>query len=163
MENRSPASVFFLGIFTAGLYHFIWLVKTKGEMNARGADIPTAWMLILPIVNLIWIWKYCQGVAKVTNGGTSAVMTLLLFLLAGPFGPSILQSQFNKVGAAAVPAAPAPVPSAPAAAPAASTPPPPAPAEEPATAEEEPAAVEEEPAAAEEQESADDDEEKSET
>ena len=154
MENRSPVSVFFLGIFTATLYHLMWLAKTKGEMNARGADIPTAWMLLFILPAPIWVWKYCQGVAKVTNGGTSAVMALLLFPFAGPFGPSILQSQFNKVGVAAA---------APTEAPAAAAPPPPAPAEEPLAAEEEPTAAEEEPAAAEEQESADDDEEKSET
>ena len=146
MVNRSPVSVFFLGLFTAGIYHLIWVVKTKGEMNDRGANIPTAWMLLLFPISLIWVWKYCQGVQKVTNGGMGAAMAFLIYLFAGPLGPSILQSQFNKVGAAAAPAAAAPAPAARAPAPA-------APAEEPAAPPEEEG----------EQESGGDDEEKSES
>ena len=42
MQKRSPISVILLTIVTLGIYGIYWQVKTKGEMNALGADIPTA-------------------------------------------------------------------------------------------------------------------------
>ncbi len=52
MKNRSPIAVFLLPMFTFGIYGLVWLVKTKNEMNSLGAKIPTAWLLIIPFVNL---------------------------------------------------------------------------------------------------------------
>lgn len=97
MEKRSPWAVFFLPIITFGIYGLVWYVKTKEEMIGKGAEIPTAWLLIVPIANFIWVWKYSKGVTKVTNGGigTGAAFCLLLFL--GIIGMAIIQSTFNKV------------------------------------------------------------------
>jgi len=98
MQHRSPASVFFLSLITFGIYALVWQVKTKGELNRLGADIPTAWLLIVPIANLYWIWKYCEGVEKVSGGQISAVLALILLLLLSIVGLAILQSEFNKLG-----------------------------------------------------------------
>lgn len=98
MKNRSPAAVFILSLVTFGIYTIVWEVKTKNELNSRGADIPTAWLIIVPIANLYWVWKYSEGVEKVTGGKISAVMTIVLFLLLSYVGVAILQSQFNKLG-----------------------------------------------------------------
>jgi len=46
MEHRSPIMVFFVSLITFGIYGLVWYVKTKNEMNAKGAQIPTAWLLI---------------------------------------------------------------------------------------------------------------------
>jgi len=51
---------------TLGIYGLVWYVKTKEEMNAKGAEIPSAWLLIVPIANIIWMWKYSVGVEKLT-------------------------------------------------------------------------------------------------
>src|SRR5665213_874145 len=110
MKQRSPAAVFLLSLITFGIYALVWEVKTKGELNAQGADIPTAWLLIIPLANLYWIWKYCVGVEKVSNGQISAVLALILMLLLSIVGFAILQSEFNKLGAAPVGAAPTPGP-----------------------------------------------------
>lgn len=42
MQQRDPLKVFFLSLITVGIYAIVWYVKTKDEMNARGAQIPTA-------------------------------------------------------------------------------------------------------------------------
>jgi|GEM_PF-356322 len=109
MKQRSPAAVFLLSLITFGIYALVWEVKTKGELNRMGADIPTAWLLIVPLGNLYWIWKYCVGVEKVSNGQISAVLALILMLLLSIVGFAILQSEFNKLGDAQ-PAGPSPVP-----------------------------------------------------
>jgi len=100
MRNRHPALVLVLGVFTCGIYHIYWLVSTKLEMNQRGADIPTAWLLIIPFVNIYWLWRWSQGVEKVTNNALGAVPAFLLCWFLGFIGTAITQSYFNKVSAA---------------------------------------------------------------
>ena len=92
--------MFFLVPLTFFIYGIVWFVNTKDEMNARGADIPTAWLLLVPFANLWWIWKYSEGVDKVTDGKISAVLSLILLLALGNIGMAVLQDSFNKVGAA---------------------------------------------------------------
>lgn len=98
MKNRSPLAVVLLTIVTFGIYGIYWEVSTKVEMVAKGADIPTAWLIIIPIANLYWVYKYCMGVEKVSNGKMSGVMALVLMLVLGVVGMAIIQDTFNKLG-----------------------------------------------------------------
>lgn len=100
MTNRNPILVIILGFLTCGIYHLYWLVSTKSELNARGANIPTAWLLIIPFVNIYWLWCWSQGVEKVTGNSLGAVPAFLLAMLLGNIGGGITQSYFNKVSAA---------------------------------------------------------------
>ncbi len=97
MTQRSPIVVFLLIGVTFGIYGLVWFVKTKDEMNALGAEIPTAWYLIIPLLNLLWFWKYSQGVEKVTRQGTSAGLAFVMLFALGALGIPILQSSFNKL------------------------------------------------------------------
>ena len=97
MTNRSPASVFFLTLITFGIYGIFWYAGTRGEMVARGADIPGIWLMFVPVLNLLFVWKWCQGVKRVTNGSTSAVGAFLLILFLSVIGMAIIQGAFNKV------------------------------------------------------------------
>jgi hypothetical protein len=98
MKQRNVAAVLFLTLFTLGIYGIIWSVKTKNEMNKLGAQIPTAWLIIIPVVNLWWMWKYSEGVEKITGGKLSAVMCFVVWWLLGIIGMMIIQYEFNKVG-----------------------------------------------------------------
>lgn len=123
MKKRSPFAVFLFPLITFGIYYLYWMVKTKGEMNEKGATIPSAWLIIVPIVNIWWLWKYSEGVGHVTNENLQGVLAFILLWLLGPIGGAIVQDSFNKV--ADLPATGAPVsaePAAPAEATAATTP-----------------------------------------
>lgn len=133
MKNRNLVAVFFLTFLTFGIYNIVWHVKTKNELNSLGAEIPTAWLLIVPFVNIWWLWKYSEGVGKVTNEKVSTILAFVLLFLLNIVGMLILQYEYNNLDsqpavAAAQPAGtPAPGfggPEAPAAttAPAAETP-----------------------------------------
>ncbi|HVK77049.1 MAG TPA: DUF4234 domain-containing protein [Kofleriaceae bacterium] len=89
--------VFVLTLITFGIYGLIWMVKTKNEMNAQGANIPTAWLIIVPVVQYWWMWKYAGGVEHVTRGKTSQVIAFILIFILGMIGMAILQDAFNKV------------------------------------------------------------------
>jgi hypothetical protein len=109
MKKRSPVAVLLLPFVTFGIYGIYWQVKTKVEMNSVGASIPTAWLLIVPIVNIWWLWKYSEGVDKVTNGKMSGVLAFILLFLLGFIGGAIIQSSFNQVASGAPAPAAAPM------------------------------------------------------
>ncbi len=97
MTKRSAVTVALLSLVTCGLYSLIWMMSTKDEMNARGADIPPGWHIIIPILNILWIWKWCQGVEKVSGGKTGAGLIFAMLLFLGPVGNFMAQNAFNEV------------------------------------------------------------------
>lgn len=113
MKNRNVLAVLLLSIITLGIYGIYWQVSTKGEMNRLGAKIPTAWLLIVPIVNIWWMYKYSEGVEQVTGNKMSAIMAFILLFLIGMIGALFIQSEFNKVGASTDGNNPAQPPTAP--------------------------------------------------
>ncbi len=100
MKHRNPLGVIFFSIITFGIYAIVWNVKTKNEMNKLGAEIPTAWLLIIPIVNIYWMWKYSKGVEHVTGGKTSGVLAFVLLYILSVIGMAIIQDIFNGLPAA---------------------------------------------------------------
>jgi len=97
MTRRSPIAVLLLPLITLGFYALFWLVRTKTEMNTRGAAIPTALLLLIPFANLYWLWKFSKGVEHVTNGRMSAAAGFLLCLFLEIIGFAIIQAQLNEV------------------------------------------------------------------
>jgi hypothetical protein len=97
MQYRNPIMVIVLSIITFGIYSLVWFVTTKDQMNAKGAQIPTAWLLIIPFVNIWWYWKFSEGVELVTNKGMGTGVAFLLIYLLGTIGVAIIQNELNKV------------------------------------------------------------------
>ncbi|HUA13445.1 MAG TPA: DUF4234 domain-containing protein [Candidatus Sulfotelmatobacter sp.] len=106
MKNRNPFLVLLFSIITLGIYYIYYLVSTKNEMKKLGAEIPTAWLLIVPIVWWYWFYKYAVGVDKVTNHEFSTGVSFVLLFFLGGIAGAIIQTGFNKVGSAAPAAAP---------------------------------------------------------
>ena len=100
MNKRSVAAVIILSIITLGIYAIVWFVKTKNEMVEQGADIPTAWLLIVPIASIYWMWKWAGGVEHVTRGKFSQAIGFILVFLLGIIGMAIVQDALNKAPAA---------------------------------------------------------------
>lgn len=113
MKNRNPIAVAVLSFVTLGVYSIYWQVVTKVEMNERGTAIPTAWLLIVPFVNIWWLWKYGEGVEKVTSAKLSGVLSFVLLWLLGPIGQAVVQDSFNNVPATTSVSAAPTAPSAP--------------------------------------------------
>ena len=100
MKKRNPIAVVLLSFITIGIYALVWVVKTKGEMNSQGATIPTAWLLIVPFVNIYWMWLYCGGVAQVTRGKLGQPVAFILMILLSAIGYAVIQNSFNEVAVA---------------------------------------------------------------
>lgn len=97
MTRRSPILVLILSFITFGIYSIYWFVSTKGELVARGADIPTSWLIIVPFANFWYLWKWCEGAEHVTNSAVTSVLAFILILVLGPIGQMVLQAKFNKL------------------------------------------------------------------
>ena len=98
MKLRSPAAPLLLPFITFGIYSLVWAVKTKNEMNSvNGSDkrIPTAWLLIVPIGDIVWLWKYSVGVENFTRGGLGRHAAFWILFLLGAIGTAIVQSSLN--------------------------------------------------------------------
>jgi len=97
MQHRNPIMVIFLSLITLGIYALVWSVRTKDEMNAKGAQIPTAWLLIIPFVNYFWLWKFSEGVEVVTSKKMGAGVAFCLQFFLGVIGMAIIQDKLNQV------------------------------------------------------------------
>ncbi len=98
MTNRSPVIVLLLSLITGGIYSLFWLYWTKEEMRRKGNnDIPTFWLIWIPFAGLYWLWKWSEGVEKVTNGAMSGAAAFVLTWLLGPIGDAIVQGKLNEV------------------------------------------------------------------
>jgi hypothetical protein len=96
IRYRSPFAVWLLPGVTFGIYSWVWLVSTKREMVRSGANIPTSWLILVPFVNLWWMWQYCKGVAAVTSEETSAGTTFAVLFFLGTIGMAIAQHSLNR-------------------------------------------------------------------
>ena len=97
LSRRSLIKVYVFGIITLGIYFIFWLIKTKNEMNSLGAEIPTAWLLIIPIANIYWLYRYAEGFSKVIKKDNNPGLWFILFWLVPIIIPAIVQSELNKI------------------------------------------------------------------
>lgn len=97
MQKRNPVAVAIFTLITFGIYGIYWFVKTKTAMNEKGANIPTAWLIIVPFVNIWWMWKYSEGVGLVTNEKLPTVLAFILLLVLDVIGMAVVQYYFNEL------------------------------------------------------------------
>ena len=97
VKYRNIFLVYLFSIITFGIYLIYWVVSTKNEINRLGGKIPTAWLLIIPIANLYWIYKYCEGFAQNIKKDNNTILWFILYLLVGIIMPAIIQSELNKL------------------------------------------------------------------
>ncbi len=100
MKHRSVPGVLFLSIITLGIYSIIWNVKTEQELNKNGGEVPTAWLMIIPLINFYWLWKYFEAAEKATSGRSSAIVNFIISISGLYFVVMMyLQHEYNRVGA----------------------------------------------------------------
>ena len=97
IKKRNPVLVLVLSIVTFGIYGIYWFVKTKEEINSLGAQIPTAWLIIIPIANLYWYYKYAEGFAKYVKRDNNTIMYFLLIFFVGIVAMVVFQTELNKL------------------------------------------------------------------
>jgi len=97
IKKRNLALVVVFSIITAGIYLLYWVVKTKNEMRSLGASIPTAWLIIVPIGNFYFLYKYALGFSEYVKKDNLGVVWFLVMVTIPPVFPVIVQSELNKL------------------------------------------------------------------
>jgi len=97
IKHRNIFLVYFFTLITLGIYGIYWAVSTKNEINSLGAKIPTGWLLIVPIANLYWVYKYCEGFAHKVKKDKDTLLWFILYVIVGIVMPAIVQSELNKL------------------------------------------------------------------
>ena len=97
IKKRNPALVVIFSIITLGIYFIYWIVKTKEEIKSLGADIPTAWFIIVPIGNLYLLYKYCEGFSTYVKKDNFAPIWFLISVTVFPVMPVLVQIELNKL------------------------------------------------------------------
>ncbi len=111
IKHRGPVAIIIFSIITFGIYALVWTVKTKNEINSLGGKIPTAWLIIIPFVNLYFLYKYSEAFSELVKKDNSPILWFLLHLVISPVFMILVQIELNKL--AVQPATPV-APSAPA-------------------------------------------------
>ena len=109
IKQRSPIGIILLSIITFGIYGIFWTVKTKEEINSVGGQIPTAWLLIIPFVNIYFWYKYAEDFSVNVKKDNSPILWFLLFVVISPVAMILVQIELNKMalGVMVPPAMPA--------------------------------------------------------
>jgi hypothetical protein len=97
IKRRGIVAIYLLSIITLGIYAIYWAVKTKEELKGLGAEIPSAWLIIVPIANLYWLYRYTLGWAERVKKDGNGLLYFIIFLLVFPVFPAIVQSELNKL------------------------------------------------------------------
>jgi len=84
-------------MITFGIYGIYQTVVTKNEINGLDAEMPTAWLIIIPIANIYWMYKYCEGFSEKVKKDNNTLLWFLLYILVGIIMPAIVQSELNKL------------------------------------------------------------------
>lgn len=97
IQKRNIVAVYLFMIITLGIYGIYWEVKTKEEINSLGGDIPTAWLLIVPIANIYWLYKYADNFSNKVKKDKNGLLWFIVFWLIAIIMPAIVQSELNKI------------------------------------------------------------------
>lgn len=95
MKRRPVLDVILLMLVTLGIYAILWLVITKGELEDEGVELPTSWCLLVPLVNALWMWQFCGGLAEYTRGRVSQGVSFLALMFIGILAIPMFQASLN--------------------------------------------------------------------
>lgn len=97
IKKRNPVWVVIFSIITLGIYLIYWFVQTKNEINSLGANIPSAWLLIVPLGNIYLIYRYCDAFSEHVKRDRLGVAWFLVVCVCPPVMPIIVQVELNKL------------------------------------------------------------------
>jgi hypothetical protein len=97
VTHRNILLVYLFSIITFGIYAIYWMISTKDDINSLGAKIPTGWLIIIPIANLYWIYRYCEGFSQYVKKDNNTLLWFIVSILVGIIMPAIVQSELNKI------------------------------------------------------------------
>lgn len=98
LEERDVVVYIILTIITLGFFGIYWFVVTKRDIKSRGGDIPTCWLLIIPIANIYLFYKYSRAAEKVLKKkGDWIVYFIFCFIFGSVITMALVQDELNQM------------------------------------------------------------------
>lgn len=100
LRRSQLATVLMLLVPLFGIY---WIVETKEEIKKKtNLPLKSGWWLAVPIMNVVWLWKWAEGVEAATGYGKMPAFLLTAFV--GPVGVWIVHGKLQQaIGGGAMP------------------------------------------------------------
>jgi hypothetical protein len=97
LQERDVVVMYLLGFLTLGIYFIYWYIESKTEINENfGTDIPTCWLLIIPIANIYWMYKFAEAYSLYIIRDDNKALWALLFIFVTIIVPAVVQIELNK-------------------------------------------------------------------
>jgi hypothetical protein len=103
IKKRNIVLSVILSFITLGIYYVYWVVSTKREMNTMGGKIPTSWLIIVPIANIYFFYKYAESFSTLIKKDNNTILWFLLMVVIGPVAMVIIQMELNEYADNATP------------------------------------------------------------
>lgn len=97
-EHRSPIRVVIYTLITFGFYGIYWFYQALSQVLEGKSSSPLLWFIgsLVPLVNLVILWKFSKEVEEYSGGEKSAVLLFILYLVFAPVAQYLTQSGLNQ-------------------------------------------------------------------
>lgn len=98
IKYKNPWMIYLYSIASFGIYGLVWQIKSKRDLVALGANIPTSWLLLVPFANLVWMYKWIDGYCHVKGKDSGFLLFVgsLFFFPIAMILPYLIQSAINE-------------------------------------------------------------------
>jgi hypothetical protein len=97
VKERNPLMVIILMMCTFGIYGLYWIFVTSKELVEEGAELPPLWYIIIPILNLYYMYKYLEEWHKLVKYEQDFMMVVVIAIVFSPIVIYWVQTELNKL------------------------------------------------------------------
>ena len=97
VKERNPIMVIILSMCTCGIYMLYWIWDTSKELVELKAELPPLWYIIIPGLNLYFMYKYLEEWHRIVKYEQDFIMVLVIMFVFSPIVIYWIQTELNKL------------------------------------------------------------------
>ncbi len=97
VKERNPIMVIILSMCTCGIYMLYWIWDTSKELIELKAELPALWYIIVPGLNLYFMYKYLEEWHRIVKYEQDFIMVLVIMFVFSPIVIYWVQTELNKL------------------------------------------------------------------
>ncbi|MHA1922191.1 MAG: DUF4234 domain-containing protein [Candidatus Heimdallarchaeota archaeon] len=97
VKERNPIMVIILTMCTCGIYMLYWIWDTSKELIELKAELPALWYIIVPGLNLYFMYKYLEEWHRIVKYEQDFIMVLVIMFVFSPIVIYWVQTELNKL------------------------------------------------------------------
>ena len=97
VKERNPIMVIILSMCTCGIYMLYWIWDTSKELIELKAELPALLHIIVPGLNLYFMYKYLEEWHRIVKYEQDFIMVLVIMFVFSPIVIYWVQTELNKL------------------------------------------------------------------